>query len=293
MKKLSKRLLSAFLALAMLAAVLPVVDAQADTKKENLTLYVGEAIYFTNYSKVTSVKSSKSDVVKVAKDKKNNTHANLTAKKAGKSKVTIKTKSGTSVYTVTVKKLDFDVTLTKISEGNILMSVKNNTKQIFDYVEVKYTLKGADGEVLAEDTKLLDDSMPGKMSYANITYSSYSYTVDIEQCSAKAKEVTRSFTATYKNAESKVKVTDSVDMEKNPGYATVTVKAKNTSSKSVKGKVSIVLYDAQGNKIGTRPVSFYIKGSATDTETVKIDVSYVYTDYDHYEIEKCLYFKTY
>lgn len=154
MKKMMKRLVSFVVALAMIATVIPVVNAEAATTKK-MTLYVGEAVYFTDYGKVSSVTSSKKSVVSAAKDKENNTHANLKAKKAGTSTVTVKTKYGTTKIKVTVKKLAFDVKLTQLSEGSVLVSVKNNTKQAFDYANVTYTLKGADGEILEKDKKLI------------------------------------------------------------------------------------------------------------------------------------------
>lgn len=46
MNKLTKRVLSVFLALAMIVTILPPVTAQAATKTEKMTLYKGEV---TNY----------------------------------------------------------------------------------------------------------------------------------------------------------------------------------------------------------------------------------------------------
>ena len=62
MKKLGKKLMTLVVALAMIATVIPVVNAEAATTKK-MTLYVGEAVYFTDYGKVSSVTSSKKSVV--------------------------------------------------------------------------------------------------------------------------------------------------------------------------------------------------------------------------------------
>lgn len=293
MKQAMKRLLTLCLAVAMIAVLLPATVTQAATKAESLTLYVGEKIYVTNYSNVSKVSTSNKAVVAAAKDKENATHANLTAKKAGTATVTITTKSGTMKYKVTVKKLSFDVKLTQLSEGEVLISVKNNTKQTFDYAYVTYTLKGADGAVLEKDKKMVDDLLPGKTSYAKIIYSTYDFTIDISQCSGKVTEVDRSISAKYTDRSAKVSITDTMDLDVNPGYATLTMKLKNKISSSVSGTVYIMLYDAADQLIGVRPLSIYLKGSAIETETVKLDTKYSYPTYDHYKLAIRAYSKAY
>ena len=49
MKQTMKRLVTFCLAVAMMLSLFPAMTAKAATKTENLTLYVGEAIYVTNY----------------------------------------------------------------------------------------------------------------------------------------------------------------------------------------------------------------------------------------------------
>lgn len=293
MKQTMKRLVTFCLAVAMMLSLFPAMTAKAATKTENLTLYVGEAIYVTNYYDVTKVTTSNKKVLAVAKDKDNKSHANLTAKKAGTSTVTITTKRGTMKYKVTVKKLAFDVKLTQLSEGEVLVSVKNNTKQIFDYAYVTYTLKGADGAVLEKDKKMIESLLPGKTSYEKIIYSSYNFTIDIAQCSGKVTSVERYPSAKYTDRSAKVVITDSVDMDENPGYATITLKLKNKISSSVSGNAYIMLYDADDQLIGMRQVYIYLKGSAVNTETVKIDTQYSYPTYDHYKVVKAAYSKSY
>lgn len=286
-----KRIATLGLALLMAVTLLPAVPAQAAEKK--LTLYVGEAIYFTDYATVTKVTSSNKKVLTAAKDKEYPTHANLTAKKAGTSNVTIKTKKGTTKYKVTVKKADFKVKITEVSEGNLVIAVKNNTKQIFDSVSVSYTLKGADGAVLKEDVKLVDSLIPGKTSYERVSYSTYSYTVDAAQCTGKVTVVSRTISAKYTESASKLSIKDSVNMTENEGYATLHLTMKNKGSKAVTGSIYIMIYDSDDELIGVRPYSVYVKGSSTDSDTIKLDTQYTYKGYDHYKIVKTLYTKDY
>lgn len=77
MKKWMKKLLTLCLALTMVVSVIAPVTAEAKTRTKSITLYKGEAIYVTDYSKVKSASSSKKSVVKVEKDKKDNTHTNV------------------------------------------------------------------------------------------------------------------------------------------------------------------------------------------------------------------------
>ena len=82
-------------------------------------------------------------------------------------------------------------------------------------------------------------------------------------------------------------------MDENPGYMTLTLKLKNQISSSVSGSVYIMLYDANDKLIGVRPVAVFLKGSAVNTETVKIDTEYSYPTYDHYKLSTRAYSKDY
>ena len=84
-----------------------------------------------------------------------------------------------------------------------------------------------------------------------------------------------------------------MDMDVNPGYATLTLKLKNKVSSSVSGTVYIMLYDSGDKLIGVRPLSIFLKGSAVNTETVKIDTQYSYPTYDHYKLATRAYSKDY
>ena len=92
MKKLGKKLMTLVVALAMIATVIPVVNAEAATTKK-VTMYVGEAFYtYVSGQKVKSVSSSDKNVVKASKDSDYKRQVNFTAKKAGKATITVKVK---------------------------------------------------------------------------------------------------------------------------------------------------------------------------------------------------------
>ena len=126
----------------MLITIIPPVTAQAAKTKSVVLQYKGEVVEVSDnfYSTVKSVSSSKKAVVAAKKDSKRNYKAILTAKKAGKSTVTLKTKNGTFKYAVTVKNYDFTVSFKNIGNDYLLMSVKNNTKTTFDELQLTYTL---------------------------------------------------------------------------------------------------------------------------------------------------------
>ena len=92
MKKLTKRVLSVFLALAMIVTILPPMTAQAATIPKKLTLYVGESCdLWISCESLKGVASTNKAVV-VAKAKKADKTCTITPKKAGTATVTIKAK---------------------------------------------------------------------------------------------------------------------------------------------------------------------------------------------------------
>jgi hypothetical protein len=297
MKMCGKKLLSVCLALVMLIAMVPAVNVtnvQA-AKKEKLTLYKGEVLTESYYGvSVKSVSSSKKSVVSVKKEKGSKNKVDITAKKAGTATVTVKTTGATYKYTVTVKKLDVTGTLKDMGNGTLLLTVKNNTKQTFSYVEMTYTLKDENGETQVKDTKTISGVVAGKTVYSTISYSSYSYSIDLSKCSVKATGDDRSITATYKNASSKVKCTVKAQNDGEGDYV-LTVKSKNTLKKqSVSGTNYIRVYDENGNLVYMRPVSFYLKGSGVDTQTCKLYMG-MSADIDHYtyKVTTVAYYYTY
>jgi hypothetical protein len=273
----------------MLIAMVPAVNVtnvQAATVKKSLTLYKGEAIYFTDYSTVKSVSSSKKSVVTVKKDSERDYRANITAKKTGKATLTMKTKSKTYKYTITVKKLDVTAKITDMGNGYLLLTVKNNTKNTFTSVDFSYTLKNEQGEVVKSDTRSVSNVVAGKTVYDYISYDNYSYDVDPSKCSAKATGVSRDPDATYKNVSSKVTYTVTED-DNGSDTLTLSVKSKNTLKKDyARGYHYILVYDADNNVIGLKTINIYLKAGAVNTDTAKIyygPYGYQY-GYDHYKV---------
>lgn len=292
MNKLTKRVLSVFLAVAMIVTILPPVTAQAATKTEKMTLYKGEIVKNYVYGTLKSVSSSKKAVATVKKDSGN---AVITAKKPGKATISIKTNRGTFKYAVTVKKLDVTATLSDMGNGNMLLTVKNNTKQTFTYVSVDYVIKNDQGETVKTDTKLVDDVVAGKTVYDYVYYDSYHYTVDETLCSAKVVGDDRSLTAKYKNVASSIKTTIDEDTSA-ADTIKLTIKSKNTQKKEAAYVDHYVLiYNSMDQVIGLKTVSFYLKAGKLDTNSTSIDTSKYsyYKDYAYHKVVTVAYSTVY
>jgi hypothetical protein len=277
----------------VIAAAAPGV-VQAKTQTKSLTLYVGEVYTLSATYQIKSVSSNKKSVASAAKDSSSTYRANITAKKAGKATVTIKTKGGNVKYSITVKKLD--VTGTFIDEGNgyLLLKIKNNTKQTFTTVGFKYTLKDASGEVMEETTTLVSDVVAGKTVYKEISYNQNTFTPDLSQCTIKAVSDNRSANAKYTDVSSKIKTTVTDERDTSERSIKFTIKTKNTLKKNVTANVYILVYDANGQLIDENSRSFYLKSKATDTNSA---TCYFYTGTDvntlTYKVSTVAYYYTY
>lgn len=277
-----KRAMSLVLALVMVLTLIPPMTSQAATKKKNITLYVNEGIYYTDYSKVKSVKSSNKSIVSVKKNKENQNQALLTPKKPGKATVTVKTAYGTHKLTITVKKLAFKVSMKDLGNGSILLSVKNNTKQIFDNVVVNYSLYDISGNEVERNSVKVYSSMPDKTSYATITYNKNSYTLHPEIGGAAVVYGDRSINHSYANRCSSVSV--KVTNEEPSNYSLdVTATIKNNYKDTVTGTVYLLLYDSFDNLIGAERYYAYLRANSIESHAFHI-YSSTYPDYDHYKI---------
>lgn len=284
MNKVMKKLLCACLALAMLITIIPpVTTTQAATKTEKMTLYKGEAVNVYPLGTLKSVSSNKKAVASVKKD---GNKAVITAKKAGKATISLKTNRGTLKYAVTVKKLDITATLSDMGNGYMLLKVKNNTKQTFTYVNIDYTIKNDQGETIKTDTKMVSSVVAGKTVYDYVYYDSYNYTVDETLCSAKAVLGTRSLDAKYKNVASSIKTSIDEDTSTEDTIK-LTFKSKNTQKKNTAYVEHYVLiYNSMDQVIGLKTVSFILKAGKLDTGNTKIDTSRYsyYKDYARYKV---------
>lgn len=281
-KLLATRVCSFVLALLMVLTLVPAKQAQAATKKKNLTLYVGESIYYTDYYKVKKVSTSKKSIVSVSKDKQYNYRTNMTAKKPGKATVTIKTTRGTHKLNITVKKFDLSVSMKDMGHGYILVSVKNNTKQIFDSAYIAYSIVDLTGAEVALDSVRVNSLLPGKTSYATISYNQYSYTPDMTNSKAKAYAPDRYPNHSYTVRSSKIEtnisneILDSSSISFNLTY-------KNRSTSSIRGNVFVLFYDKNDNVIGLQTRSLYLNAGAADTSKITGYLNLM-DGYDHYKI---------
>lgn len=283
-----KQLAAFGLALAMAVTLLPATVANAATK--SMTMYVGEALSFTTYSKVSKVSSTKSKIVKATKNKENDIYADLIAKKAGKSTVTVKAKNGTSKLNITVKKLDMPVTVKSIAGGYVTFAIKNKTAQTFDKIQINYTLKDAAGETVKQDTEIVSHVIAKKTAYESVYVgSSQAELLDLSSCTAKVTAVTHDPRYIYKDVSSKVKATVKDEKEETNSIE-FSVTVKNTTSQSVSGYYYVMIYDANDTLIGVDKRSIYLSKKATNTSTSGYISKYSYPTYDHYKISVQAYY---
>ncbi len=211
-----KRVVTVCLALVMILTVLPAVPAQASTG--SVTMYVGEKTFYRAHGIVTDVTSTKSGIVEAGKSKLHSSYSEIemTAKKTGKSTVTIQTNSGTEKVNVTVKKLDMPVKVKHLSPSKVTLVVENPANRVFEKVEISYTLKDAEGNVLEQDKKELKyfDMCAKKKSYASIYVGRYRDQIDEASCTAEVTYLESYPVTVYKDVSKKVKVTISNEKEK-------------------------------------------------------------------------------
>lgn len=296
MNKLTKRILSVFLAVAMIVTFLPPVTAQAATKTDKLTLYKGEAYEISLLlGKLKSVSSSKKSVAPV---KKVDGKAVITAKKVGKATVTLKTNRGNYKYVVTVKKFDITAKISDMGNGTMLLTIKNNTKQTFTNIDVDYKIVDDQGTTRKTDTKAVSDVVAGKTVYETVSYESYNYAVDETKCTAKASVYSgfgggRSASYKYKNVGSSIKTTVDEDTSE-ADTVKLTIKSKSTVKNDSANVTNYVLiYNSMDQIIGMRKVPFYLRAGKLDTYDLKIDTKYVYKDYARYQVVTVAYSSTY
>lgn len=261
MKNLKKVLMSVAAVLVIaLALCVTSVTAEAATKTKKLTMYVGEQ--FTIYTiggKMTSVKTSKK---KVCTAKKKSGNALLTAKKAGKSNITIKTTRGTLVYKVTVKKNPFKITASTSAEGNIILKVQNTSSGYFDWVDLNVTLCDASGNPVTQKTDSVYYVGSKQTAYGMVYV--YDNGIDLSKTKVSVSAWKRTPDASYKGYSKKVNVSV---FEEN-GY----VKLRANTNYSGKGYIYIAYDIAYKNaagqiiKVTTESTSLY--------SSKKVDTTY-------------------
>lgn len=281
----AKRLLTACLTLVMVLTILPTVPAQAAAT--NVTMYVGEKTYYRAHGIVSDVTSTKSGIVEAGKSKQHGSYSEveMTAKKTGKSTVTVKTNSGTEKVNVTVKKLDMPVKVKHLSPSKVTLVVENRANRVFEKVEISYTLKDAEGNVLEEGKKELKyfDMCAKKTSYASIYAGRYRDQIDEVSCTAEVTSLESYPVTVYKDVSKKVKATISNEKEKD-GTISYQVNLKNEVNDGVKGVCYIMLYDKDNKLIGVEYQMIVLgkkgtKGAAMKRQSLFLRATY--PTYDH------------
>lgn len=291
MNKLTKRVLGVLLALAMIVTILPPVTAQAATKSQKLTLYVGESytFYTIGFDSLSGSSNSKKSVatVKVNKSKKQYT---LTAKKAGSTTISIKGKdyyghAATLKYAITVKKPSFTIKTQGLDAGYALIAVKNNTKTTFDRIAVTYTFKNPAGGVVAQKTETVSRVIAGKTAYETV-YVGRDADIDYSQSVVKVTGFDRDPSYTYKTASADQLTVKEVEKSEDDSSIKFKLKEKSTMNQYLNGYVYVISYDADGNIIAVDDWSLYLDKKETKT-TMEYSVSkssYSHPNFDHYEI---------
>ena len=266
---------------AMLVMVLALgcvsITAEAATKKDSLTLYVGESVAYSYYGMGTikSVKSNKSKIVKASKYKGG---SKMVAKKKGTAKVTVKGTKGTWITTVKVKaKPKFKVTLTPRADGYLTVQFKNTSSVYVDSATVDITYKDAAGNVLGTDTEYFS-CIGAKKTATGETYV-YVYPYDEESIdwSKTTYEVTydRSINYKYSDYTKKVKFSTSVGTNAS-GSKILNVKTKISykGDNGIYAGYSVYFYDAAGNVCGIRDYYHYMSGSKKKYRTNTTAISF-------------------
>jgi hypothetical protein len=235
----------------------------------------------------------------VASTKKiNSKRVRITAKKAGKATVNIRTSNGTDRYYITVKKLKVTGNLTDLGGGKLLLTVKNSTSQTFESVDMRYVLKDAEGKVIKRDTVTVKNVVAGKKVYKKLSYDSEAVP-DISLGSVKAVASKKDNFANYKKAgesDVSIKVTD----KKNTADSSIkyTIKVKNKLKRQfVKGTVYIFIYtsDEFGNKILTDVIAKSFNLSAAKNDTLTSEKTFTGIDINSltYKVSTVSYYYTY
>lgn len=266
MKKILSLGLVFVLALGLCATFGKKAEAASTVK---ITLIAGEKYTITPIIETNTFKSVKTSKKKVATVKKTKSLVTITAKKAGKSTITVKSKSSTTKYIVTVKAKRFDSKaytpsntyneLGKCYSSSVLLEVTNKTGVYLSGVQVSYAIYGTSGKKLTTGSKQLEELVPG--AKLHIFYKSDNFTEAIK--TAKVTKVTlmeRDYKLKYTDRSSKVTVSEaSMD-----AYI-LKLNIANSLSIPVNGKADVVFFSDTACKrpIGLSTISIYTNADST------------------------------
>ncbi len=290
MNKVMKRVITACLAFAMILALITPASVEAASTKK-ITLYVGEAYSMrcSDFYKVTSISNSKGSYAKVTPHKSDRKF-DITAKSAGNTVVTVKgknyrNKALTEKLSVTVVKQNFSITAQKIDAGNVLFTLKNNTKTTFDRISAVYTLKDSTGAVASSQEVKFYNVISGKVNYSSV-YVGRDADIDCSQAEFKITGLSRDLNYNYKTAGDKEVTVEKINETEDDRYIKFKLRETSKLNNYVYGHVYIISYDASGNitNVDSRSLSLGKKEVRTTSEYTLYKSSTLYPNFDHYEI---------
>ena len=277
-KNITKQLVTLCLVMAMAITMLPQA-AQARTIRKKMTLYVGGDYTYSSQLKASNIKSSNKKIV-TAKKGKYDTSIDFVAKKAGKATVTCKLKGNPTTFDVTVKKPSISISMAATSKGYVLFSFKNKTKQTFDKITYKYTLKDKNGKVLKQNTQGICYLLAKKTTYYTMYITKdMAANIDYKKCTAKVTSASYEAGETYTDISSKVDLF-AFDQEETESGFKFSVNIDNLSGKTAIGYYYIMVYDKNKKLIGVMDTyDFYL--NAGDSKQYK-DIEISKSEYGFY-----------
>lgn len=279
-----KKVISLFLAVMLVTGICS-VPVQAKTEKKSATMYVGEKLDI--YPIVGTIKKVKSGTSKIASAKKNGSSVIVTAKKPGKTTITIKGSYGNCIYKITVKKLQFDLSVSQTGSDCAVVTVKNKGTAYYDSVDVVCTLRDASGNPVSEESVTL--YAVASKSTANTDVHTYDEYVDMSKTTVAISSYRRN-TYKCKDYTSKVKYTYNVVENSYGGKELrVTTSTNYKGDGTIRAAYDVFFYDAADNIL-----SVYNNYNALySTERVETSEISFPADAVRYEVKERAYMYTY
>lgn len=289
-RKPIKCLLAAFAMVMVLS--LTGITANAATKSEKLTLLVGEQ-YKPVYIGMGTIKSVKSSKSKVANAKKKSGGIQITAKKAGKTNVTVKGSRGnTFIHKITVAKANFVVAPTDFipdsyGGGDLIVTLTNKTPVGVDWFDIDFIFKNAAGGEVKKSSKTIFYVGKKQKASASIYFTSSEVNqIDLSKTTYQIS-YRRSAEATYTNYVKKIKFSEK--RQDNILYITAKPKKKYKGNGTIYLSYEVTSYDAAGNVID------FSENRGSLSSTRKSDTTPVYLNSNavRYSIKKRVLLRTY
>lgn len=289
-RKLGERILSAFLAIAMVVTLISPVTTQAASKKQKMIFYVGEEYGLRNQSFgwITSVSSSNKKVATIKLDKDDRVKYTIKAKKTGTTTLTISgknywNKNKKVQITLSVKKPDITFKAQNLVESAYkLVTIKNKTQTTFDSITYQYTFKNSAGQIVAQDTDTAYDVMAGKTTYRKVLVGDYD-DIDYSKSTFKITGYDRSPDWTYKVVNAKQLSVKMVKEKYLYGIDDYYYEAKNNVNQEVSCEVYILCYDANNKLVNVDYVGIDLDKKESLKTHARIDSLWI-SQYDHYKM---------